>query len=70
MPVCIPIREQEKKKECGLCGWKSGEDLERIGGGESVMRISYIRKIYFQLKKILGCVPTSSGFCATHELLV
>lgn len=32
------------RKGANLCGWRSGEDLGRLGGGETINRIHCVKK--------------------------
>lgn len=48
MPACF-LTETEKVVD--LNGRGGGKELGDVGGGETVVRIYYIKKIYFQEKK-------------------
>lgn len=66
---CI-LRKEKETKGVDLVGWGSREDLQRVGGGETLHRICYIKMVPPRNRKKKVCPPSSTCFpsvCLTTD---
>lgn len=71
LDICV-LRKEKETKGVDLVGWGSREDLQRVGGGETLHRICYIKMVppWNRKKKKKVCPPSSTCFpsvCLTTD---